>query len=479
MTGIARRRLLAAGAAGAMLDAIPFPLWHSQQAWAAGPPKVRYNAYSPEGKAMLVKYATAVQAMMNRSETLPTSWVFQWYTHAVKQPPGKASELARIYPQPNAPGRALAQAMWSTCQAHGGQREDFFLPWHRMFVYFFELIVRQASNDPAFTLPYWNYSNAAQRAIPAEFQVTGSPLYRAARNPGVNTGTPITPGLVALDALKSPTYSASGADQGFCANLDFGLHGNVHVWVGNQVGMGQVPWAANDPIFWMHHCNIDRLWASWNRHGCRNPGDAAFRDAKFTFADAQGKQVVATVKDFLDFAPLGYTYQEFEPVPAACRPVIAKVNPTILATLAARTVVAAAPTQLRLAAPAQPHALLMQQGVKALTPNQAVFLVLRNVEADAAPGVTYDIYLDLPAGTAPSNDLPNFIAPLNFFGVTPMSDRMAMPMPRTFSYDVTEKVKALQAAGQLSNTPIITLVPQGAPDTAAKPTIGQVQLVSQ
>ncbi|HKO08858.1 MAG TPA: tyrosinase family protein, partial [Alphaproteobacteria bacterium] len=63
--------------------------------------------------------------------------------------------------------------------------------------------------------------------------------------------------------------------QGFCATLDFGLHGNVHVWVGNNQGMASVPWAANDPIFWMHHCNIDRLWASWNKGNCKNPAYAA------------------------------------------------------------------------------------------------------------------------------------------------------------------------------------------------------------
>src|SRR5208282_1982415 len=258
MKKLSRRALLAAGAGGAALGAIPFSTWIQQQAWGAAP-RVRYNAYSPQGKAMLKIYDKGVKKMMTTPESNPLSWIFQWYTHDVKDPPGvsKASELSRIYPGGNPPAfYALAKQMWDTCQAHNGPNEDFFLPWHRMFVYYFELIVRQASNEPSFTLPYWNYSNRAEEALPREFFVTSSPLSRSTRNPGPNGGTKIPANLVALDALKETVYSANGADQGFCANLDFGLHGAVHVWVGNNQGMASIPWAGNDPIFWIHHCNI-------------------------------------------------------------------------------------------------------------------------------------------------------------------------------------------------------------------------------
>ena len=43
------------------------------------------------------------------------------------------------------------------------------------------------------------------------------------------------------------------------------MHNGIHVWIGGQ--MGRVPTAPNDPVFWLHHCNIDRLWAIWQtRH---------------------------------------------------------------------------------------------------------------------------------------------------------------------------------------------------------------------
>jgi tyrosinase len=44
-----------------------------------------------------------------------------------------------------------------------------------------------------------------------------------------------------------------------------GFHDNVHMWVGGH--MGQIPYAAFDPIFWAHHTMVDRLWRVWQlRH---------------------------------------------------------------------------------------------------------------------------------------------------------------------------------------------------------------------
>ena len=43
------------------------------------------------------------------------------------------------------------------------------------------------------------------------------------------------------------------------------MHNGGHTWVTGH--MGSVPSAPNDPIFWLHHAAIDRLWARWQtRH---------------------------------------------------------------------------------------------------------------------------------------------------------------------------------------------------------------------
>jgi hypothetical protein len=53
------------------------------------------------------------------------------------------------------------------------------------------------------------------------------------------------------------------------------IHNRVHLWVGggaNQNAWGTMVWAdsPNDPVFWLHHCNIDRLWTEWQR---QHPGE--------------------------------------------------------------------------------------------------------------------------------------------------------------------------------------------------------------
>ena len=46
------------------------------------------------------------------------------------------------------------------------------------------------------------------------------------------------------------------------AECDFaGLHNLVHRYIGGT--MGKVPTASNDPIFWLHHSNIDRIYEQW------------------------------------------------------------------------------------------------------------------------------------------------------------------------------------------------------------------------
>jgi tyrosinase len=75
-------------------------------------------------------------------------------------------------------------------------------------------------------------------------------------------------GFAETDAVKSKNESQ--------------MHNGVHVWVGGM--MGSVPPAPNDPVFWLHHCNIDRIWALWQvRHpalATQYPTDAAIDNVK-------------------------------------------------------------------------------------------------------------------------------------------------------------------------------------------------------
>jgi tyrosinase len=113
--------------------------------------------------------------------------------------------------------------------------------------------------------------------------------------------------------------SFDGGERGSLENVP---HGAVHSLVGNdydELGnvinpgwMGSFYTAGLDPLFWLHHANIDRLWEVWLKHdpAHQNPtGDPAFLDTTFTFPDPVAGSVTWAVGEVLDTAFLGYTYE--------------------------------------------------------------------------------------------------------------------------------------------------------------------------
>ena len=147
--------------------------------------------------------------------------------------------------------------------------------------------------------------------------------------------------------------------------------------------MGSIPWAAYDPIFWLHHCNIDRLWASWNAAGRKNPTDATFLNKKFTFADGNGNKVVATISDFLSIAALNYKYDKLEPVTnvcpaaapaaAAARKLVHRATPLTLG---------AGPVRATLAAPPSPQATVsLGKRIENLPEGHRLYVVVKDLQA--------------------------------------------------------------------------------------------------
>jgi hypothetical protein len=463
---------------------IPFSQWMAGQAWARAP-LVRRDYTTAAAATDLGRYATAVKTMMAKAESDPQGWMFQWYIHAVRSDRTKAGELARVYPVAS-PQKTLAQASWSTCQAHSaGTVEDYFLPWHRMYVFFLEAIMRNVIGQPTFALPYWRYTQPAERALASQFRMSGDPtwgsLYRSSRNPGTNAGTAIDNGIVPTplntDSLNETTYSPSGGHQGFCAQIDGNLHGNVHVLCGNGTGMGSVPWAANDPVFWMHHCNIDRMWASWNRNGGCNPGDASWLNHQFTFPDANGNSVVATIKDFKAIAPLNYSYDTLEPGPKVgnCNRIIfdlGRLRHLYLYPLPF-PIDPAGPVEIRMKAPprelAAPKQLLSPPGARPR-------LILEGLTATAPPETLFEVYLKGANGKA------QHLGYINFFDAVPMKHddempgtamsgmKMAPPV-KFFSFDVAAALRGIQGA------PTIGIRPVGKANREAKLSVGQVRVV--
>ncbi len=244
---------------------------------------------APDGPE-IAAFRKAVKVMKSRPAADPTSWEFQANIHT------------------------------KFCQ-HGNY---FFLPWHRMYGYWFERVLREASGDPNFTVPYWNYVNPTARALPEALRVPAddsNSLYVARRNQdagGLNNGArlpasaaatfwlpfrltnfatnlpggPAFGGLVAAKPQDHP-HSTMGTFESY--------HNAMHVLLGGEGGyMSDLAASALDPLFLLHHHNVDRLWKRWlDQGGDRaNPlNDLGWMDAEFTFYNEKGKKVMMKVRD--------------------------------------------------------------------------------------------------------------------------------------------------------------------------------------
>ena len=76
-------------------------------------------------------------------------------------------------------------------------------------------------------------------------------------------------------------------------------HNTVHNTIAGDMATMLSP---RDPIFFLHHANIDQIWASWNRQGGVNPTDTAWRNRTFAnnFARANGSLYSIAVRNTLE-----------------------------------------------------------------------------------------------------------------------------------------------------------------------------------
>ncbi len=293
-------------------------------------PYVRYNVNSPEGQVMLAKYARAVEIMRSLPDYDQHSWRWWWYTHWVKGYPAALWDLsvkkkAEVIATLPAEYRADAEAVWNGCQAHAYNPSDpeqyqqwFFLPWHRLMLKQFEGVIREVLNDEDFTLPYWNpvTGNPDDFIVPAVFRDPSSTLFNGTRWPWVNNGDRIDiiyRDWITLDALNEKFYIDSTGSHGFNPRVDLNPHFLTHFGIGGD--MAEFSTVGGDPIFYLHHANIDRIWESWNRLGNTNPTDPKYLDRKFAYGDRSGKRVELPVSMADRTAQLGYEYDSYEKPP--------------------------------------------------------------------------------------------------------------------------------------------------------------------
>ncbi|PGH15646.1 hypothetical protein AJ79_02239 [Helicocarpus griseus UAMH5409] len=235
-------------------------------------------------------------------------------------------------------------------------------------------IYQKAAED--LRIPYWDWANDPElpkSVIVPELNINTSegmktianPLYNYTLNPTTEQGFPNDPlinfpvtvrnpdqnGVSQYDAIQK-TLNANGAflriqtyqllasennytvfstdalqDRGDDYNNLENLHGLIHVSVGGNLGhMTYTPWSSYDPLFWLHHTNVDRIVALWqavhpdsyvqpvaNLGGDFMKAPGTMEDAKTPFApfrEPSGEFYNAETSRHL--APFGYTYPEIE-----------------------------------------------------------------------------------------------------------------------------------------------------------------------
>lgn len=299
-------------------------------------PRVRRSVWqfavpSPE----LEWYARAVAEMRRRPFQDPTSWAFQGAVHGYRQNTSPWPSLVQP-PRPSFPD-------WERCQ----HQTWFFLPWHRGYLAAFEAIVAsivEALGGPSeWALPYWNYSDGSvdARRMPRAFigqrlpDGSDNPLWSPRRlNFDSDPNYRIPAGIVDTGpALAIPDFTSgsTGVPPGFggpaTGFMHFGftngeLENQPHNLVHDAIGglMGNPNTAGLDPIFWLHHANIDRLWQVWVQQpgAGGNPNTPAWlSNVPFSLYYASGSQWTFTSRDVLDTRTVLHGYEYDDQAPAA------------------------------------------------------------------------------------------------------------------------------------------------------------------
>jgi tyrosinase len=392
-------------------------------------------------------YERAVTAMKQKPIADPTSWRYQGAIHEYDAAEDPFADPADVFPT-----SAERKKYWNQCQ-HGSW---YFLSWHRMYLHHFETIVAaevvKLGGPSDWALPYWNYSDSGDanaRLLPVAFRSpqksNGTPnaLHVDTRTPECNAGLPFADDAdVAITGpLLEPDFVSvafgtgfGGPETGFMhggsliGSVELAPHGNMHMAIGGY--MQGFATAALDPVFWLHHANIDRLWQVWldRDPAHRNPTSVWPTRVKFAFRNAKSNAVTMTSKQVekTTAAPLSYSYDDTsDPLPAvspispagmaavrrAMKPK-KKTPPEMVGATRAAITLDDAEVHTTFAAKPKPRT----RAALAAGESRRVFLNIEKVSsAERAP--SYDVYLNVPEGRNP-RDYPNlFVGRLPMFGL--------------------------------------------------------------
>lgn len=522
----------------------------------------RKNVHQLEGDwaEPILWYARGVKAMKARQLREPTSWHFFAAIHGIRR------ELWDFYritdsAEPN-PGDSDRQVYLDQCQ----HQSWFFLPWHRGYLLALEAVLRkeielQGGPFETWRLPYWNYFASDQNVLPPAFQTPDwpdgaddNPLFVEQRWGPLSDNTPIDVTLETnLDAMDDRDFTGPGGgggagfggpatgfnvSGGTNGGLEADPHNVIHGLIGGShptltfpggrplFGLMSSPLtAALDPIFYLHHCNIDRLWESWNTFPPEKPantptdwknptdpnwleGPGGIGDREFAMPNPDASTWIYTPREMQEIANLGYIYDDLapgvasEPLALAARIENLGLDATTItaseeATMASQSkveLIGASESGLSLVgseaidnavkteagARTRVSATLSGSALEAALPDR-VFLNLENITG-LHDAVIFRVYVGLPQGADPSENREYLAGNVSLFGVSQASDPSGKHAGAGINYtlEITKIVDRLFVENSSSLEEVsIKFVPREAIPAAAKVEIGRISIYRQ
>ena len=153
-----------------------------------------------------------------------------------------------------------AMASWRV-HTMQGMRGVNFLAWHRQMLIRFEQRLQQV--HASVFIPYWDW--IANPAPPAQIS---DPALLDSWSVDREVDLSLMPSDADVEAVKARDRFTP-----FQLALETGPHNAVHRAIGGDMVTAASP---TDPIFYMHHANVDRIWYEWQEHHlAQNPPNMA------------------------------------------------------------------------------------------------------------------------------------------------------------------------------------------------------------
>ena len=227
----------------------------------------------------------------NQKNLTPIEW--QRFIHAIEalaetgMPSPTYSEFVQIHISAM---DTMAGMMWGahTMMSHNGRN---FLAWHRE--YLAKIEARLIAINPLVTIPYWDWVTD-RFSIPTELTDPGD-----LADWGITRGGTFNGSSLASVAQLNLLLAGSNFDT-FQSGLEAApFHNRLHNLVGGTMLTSASP---ADPVFWLHHAFIDKIWADWQ---ALHPGVNPLNPSEVL----QPPPIMSrTVTQVLDTRKLGYIY---------------------------------------------------------------------------------------------------------------------------------------------------------------------------